>query len=187
MQAHSFLIESSSKLLVTRTGIKARTTSVLGLWFPWPIYRFFEMRFDLGTLDSGERSLPFGLLVMFLHMLWVLIRIEAILMSTHNICFYGELMKIILHLSPNTLLICSSGQSSKTLFHHCGAFWRSFLYVLLLLLSFIHSSIVRALVYFLCFWQLHDRFYIYKTLRLSTKIGFDNEWLYLIYFLISIK
>ena len=26
---------------------------------------FFEMRFDLGTLDSGERSLPFGLLVSF--------------------------------------------------------------------------------------------------------------------------
>ena len=24
---------------------------------------FFEMRFDFGTLDSGERSLPFGLLV----------------------------------------------------------------------------------------------------------------------------
>ena len=24
---------------------------------------FFEMRFDLGTLDSGERLLPFGLLV----------------------------------------------------------------------------------------------------------------------------
>ena len=24
---------------------------------------FFEMRFDLGTLDPGERSLPFGLLV----------------------------------------------------------------------------------------------------------------------------
>ena len=27
---------------------------------------FLEMRFDLGTLDSGERSLPFGLLVFFL-------------------------------------------------------------------------------------------------------------------------
>ena len=26
---------------------------------------FFEMRFDLGTLDSGERSLPFGLLVVY--------------------------------------------------------------------------------------------------------------------------
>ena len=26
---------------------------------------FFEMRFDLGTLDSGERPLPFGLLVFF--------------------------------------------------------------------------------------------------------------------------
>ena len=63
MLAHSFLIESSSKLLVTRTGIKARTSSIFGLWFPWPIYIFFAMRFDLGTLDSGERSLPFGLLV----------------------------------------------------------------------------------------------------------------------------
>ena len=36
---------------------------VSGLWFPWPIYMFFEMRFDLRSLDSGERSLPFGLLV----------------------------------------------------------------------------------------------------------------------------
>ena len=43
-------------------------------------------------------------------MLWVLIRIaEAVLMSTHNICFYGELTKIILQLSSDTLLICSSG------------------------------------------------------------------------------
>ena len=25
----------------------------------------FKMRFDLGTLDSGERSLPFGLLIVF--------------------------------------------------------------------------------------------------------------------------
>ena len=29
-------------------------------------------------------------------------------MSTHNICFYGELTKIILELSPNTHLICST-------------------------------------------------------------------------------
>ena len=35
MLAHSFLIESSPKLLVTRTGIKARTRSISGLWFPW--------------------------------------------------------------------------------------------------------------------------------------------------------
>ena len=33
---------------------------------------------------------------------------EVILMSTHNICFYGELTKIILQLSSNTHLICSS-------------------------------------------------------------------------------
>ena len=65
MLAHSFLIESSSKLLVTRIGIKAWMSSIFGLWFPWPIYMFFEIRFDLGTLDSGERLLPFGLLVKF--------------------------------------------------------------------------------------------------------------------------
>ena len=42
----------------------ARTSSISGLWFLWPIYMFFEMKFDLGTLGSGERSLPFGLLVL---------------------------------------------------------------------------------------------------------------------------
>ena len=62
MLAHSFLIKSSSKWLVTRTGIKARTSLISGPWFPWPIHMFFEKKFDLGTLDSGERSLPFGLL-----------------------------------------------------------------------------------------------------------------------------
>ena len=44
-------------------------------------------------------------------MLWVLVCCgfgEAILMSTHNIYFDGELMKIILQLSSVTLLICSS-------------------------------------------------------------------------------
>ena len=41
MLAHSFLTESSSKLLVTRTGMKARMSSISGLWFPWPIYMLF--------------------------------------------------------------------------------------------------------------------------------------------------
>ena len=31
-----------------------------------------------------------------------------LLMSIHNICFYGELTKIILELSSNTHLICST-------------------------------------------------------------------------------
>ena len=30
-------------------------------------------------------------------------------MRTHNICFYGEISKIIPKLSSNTLLICSTG------------------------------------------------------------------------------
>ena len=59
MLAHSFLIRSSSKFLVTGTGIKAWTSLISH----GPIYMFFEMRFDLGTLDSGEQLLPFGLLV----------------------------------------------------------------------------------------------------------------------------
>ena len=44
-------------------------------------------------------------------MLSVLIRIasaEAILMSAHNICFYGERTKITLQLSSNAHLICST-------------------------------------------------------------------------------
>ena len=49
-------------------------------------------------------------------MLWVLIRGEAILMSTHNIRFYGELTNIILQLSSNTLLIRSSGQVPSSMF-----------------------------------------------------------------------
>ena len=32
-------------------------------------------------------------------------------MSTHNICFYRELMKIILQLSSNTHLICFTANS----------------------------------------------------------------------------
>ena len=66
MLAHSFLIESSSKLLVTRTGIKARTSSIWASGFNGPFICFvffFEMRFDLGTLGSGVQSMPFGLLV----------------------------------------------------------------------------------------------------------------------------
>ena len=37
-------------------------------------------------------------------------------MSTHNICFYGELTKIIIQfqLSSNTLLICSSEDRIKS-------------------------------------------------------------------------
>ena len=41
---HSLLIKSSSKLLVIRTGIKAWESLISVLWFPWPIYMFFEMR-----------------------------------------------------------------------------------------------------------------------------------------------
>ena len=29
-------------------------------------------------------------------------------MRTHNICFYGEISKIIPYISPNTLLVCST-------------------------------------------------------------------------------
>ena len=58
------LAHSSSKLLVTRTGIKARTSSIWASGFNglFIYFFFFEMRFDLGTLDSG---CPLGYL--FIH------------------------------------------------------------------------------------------------------------------------
>ena len=88
MLAHSFFIESSSKL--TRTGIKARTSSISGLWFPWPIYMCFEMRFD-----SGERSLPFGLLV--------------VIFSNFQQYFYHRLSPYVLrHMSNRHLLSFSA-------------------------------------------------------------------------------
>ena len=103
MLARSFLIESSSKLLVTRIGIKVWLSSILGwirplilelLALEWRKFHTFELehlwsqlanldqilcsiigvgerlhkvlgQIYLGTLDSGERSLPFGLLVLF--------------------------------------------------------------------------------------------------------------------------
>ena len=61
LHASSFIFD---RIIIKVAGNQDRhKSSISGLWFPWPIYMFFEMIFDLGTLDSGERSLPFGLLV----------------------------------------------------------------------------------------------------------------------------
>ena len=103
MLARSILFESSSKLLVTRIGIKTWSSSILGrirplilelLALEWRKFHTFELEYlwsqlanldqilyvaslgwgerlhkvlgqiDLGTLDSGEWLLPFGLLVL---------------------------------------------------------------------------------------------------------------------------
>ena len=64
MLARSFLIESSSKLLVTRTGIKARSSSILGrirllslelLALEWRKFHTFELEYlwsQLANLDQ---------------------------------------------------------------------------------------------------------------------------------------
>ena len=64
-------------------------------------------------------------------MLWVLIRITtlAILMSTHNICFYGELTKIILQLSSNTLL--TSSVIDRIAYFSCSSDMIAFIYSVL--------------------------------------------------------
>ena len=62
MQVNSFLIESSSKLLVTRTGIKARMTSILGLWFPWPIHMFLKWDLTLAHWTQVSDLCPLGYL-----------------------------------------------------------------------------------------------------------------------------
>ena len=63
MLAHSFLIKSSSKLLVTRTDIKARMSLISGLWFPWPIYMFLKWDLTLAHWTQVSDRCPFGLLV----------------------------------------------------------------------------------------------------------------------------
>ena len=63
MLAYSFLIESSSKLLVTRTGIKAWTSLISGLWFPWPIYMFFKWDLTLAHWTQVSNRCPLGYLL----------------------------------------------------------------------------------------------------------------------------
>ena len=62
MLAHSFLIKSSSKLLVTRTGIKARMSLISGLWFPWPIYMFLKWDLTLAHWTQVSDHCPLGYL-----------------------------------------------------------------------------------------------------------------------------
>ena len=68
----------------------------------------FYMRFDLGTLDSGERSLPFGLLV-FSHreieVIWIFIRWLDILCKCP--CWFTISLKAVLqgYFAPGTFPI----------------------------------------------------------------------------------
>ena len=66
MLARSFLIESSSKLLVTRTGIKARTSLILGrirlltwelLALEWWKFYTFELEYLWGQLANLDQIL----------------------------------------------------------------------------------------------------------------------------------
>ena len=63
MLAHSFLIKSSSKLLVTRTDIKARMSLISGLWFPWPIYMFLKWDLTLAHWTQASDRCPLGYLL----------------------------------------------------------------------------------------------------------------------------
>ena len=66
MLAHSFLIESSSKLLVTRTGIKAQTSMISGrirlltlelLALEWQKFYTFELEYSWGQLANVDQIL----------------------------------------------------------------------------------------------------------------------------------
>ena len=66
MLAHSFLIESSSKLLVTRTGIKAQTSLISGrirlltlelLALEWRKFYTFELEYLWGQLANVDQIL----------------------------------------------------------------------------------------------------------------------------------
>ena len=66
MLAHSFSIESSSKLLVTRTGVKARTSLISGqirlltlelLALEWRKFYTFELEYLWGQLANLDQTL----------------------------------------------------------------------------------------------------------------------------------
>ena len=66
MLAPSFLIESASKLLVTRTGVKARASSILGrirplilelLALKWPKFHTFELEYLWSQLANLHQIL----------------------------------------------------------------------------------------------------------------------------------
>ena len=72
---------------------------------------FFEMRLDLGTLDSGERLLPFGLLVL----VW------------DGLVFYSLLSTKIMFFIAVALLLSSLWQDFLPLFlSQCRYFDKSF-------------------------------------------------------------
>ena len=54
LHASAFIFDqSSSKLLVIRTGITARASLISGLWFPWPIYMFLKWEGVKFSCQSG--------------------------------------------------------------------------------------------------------------------------------------
>ena len=63
-------------------------------------------------------------------MLWVLIRGEAILMSTNNIGFYEDLTKIIFELSSNTHLISSAEITQKLEMVHLQVVGADYLFII---------------------------------------------------------
>ena len=63
------------------------------------------MRFDLGTLDSGERSLPFGLLVKFIERVWETDKMRGF--ARYLINFPKEFYKFNNTKSTNTRLLLS--------------------------------------------------------------------------------
>ena len=63
LHASSFIF---NRIIIKVAGNQDRHKSLdefdFGPLFPWPIYMFFEMGFDLGTLDSGEDGCTSGCL-----------------------------------------------------------------------------------------------------------------------------
>ena len=70
-------------------------------------------------------------------------------MSTHNICFYGDVTKIILQLSSNTLLICSTHASALHDEHEI-------LYGLFLCSEMLNSSFFRNITSLTMFVQKYQ-------------------------------
>ena len=148
MLARSFLIESSSKLLVTKTGIKARSSSILGRIRPfilelpaleWRKFYTFELEYlwsHLATLDRilFVASLEWGKGCIRTDLIKTLVSMATestrwlIMMSPPFLgCFYPIVFNLMLRWAIVALwATCFNKYSSGALSSHLGHFGLSF-------------------------------------------------------------
>ena len=121
MLARSFLIESSSKLLVTRTCIKAQTSLILGhirlltlefLAFKWRKFYTFELEYLWGQLANLDQILC----------------VVSLGWGKAAYCFEADWIKILVSMATESPLWLNNGENGVSTFSRLLLIW-SFIYL----------------------------------------------------------